>query len=266
MAPNPGGSGFRSRTLPVIGRNVFPLGLAPDKGMGSRDVSAALDSPIGYVFWTPRMRKATEPLKAALQREREKYVVATGPTTAWWASNISRFVEKTLKELNVDQLDVLQMFWLGVTSRWTPQTVETLVKLRESGKVRAIGVSIHDRKRAGELAESSPLDLLMVRYNAAHPGAEKDIFPRLAKTQKSIVAYTATRWRKLLKRPKGWDGRVATAGDCYRFCLSHDAVDVVLCAPADLAQLQENLATLEAGPLNDEEMAWMRAFGSAVHG
>ena len=52
-------------------------------------------------------------------------------------------------------------------------TQEELVKLRESGKVKAIGVSIHDRARAGRLAASSPLDLLMVRYNAAHPGAEE---------------------------------------------------------------------------------------------
>jgi len=38
------------------------------------------------------------------------------------------------------------------------------------GKVRALGVSIHDRPRAGALAEESILDLLMIRYNAAHPG------------------------------------------------------------------------------------------------
>ena len=54
-----------------------------------------------------------------------------------------------------------------------------LVRLREEGKVRAIGISIHDRERAGKLAESSPLDLFMIRYNAAHPGAERDIFPHL---------------------------------------------------------------------------------------
>ena len=40
--------------------------------------------------------------------------------------------------------------------------------------VRALGVSIHDRPRAGRLAESSPLDLLMIRYNAAHRGAEQE--------------------------------------------------------------------------------------------
>ena len=43
--------------------------------------------------------------------------------------------------------------------------------------VRAIGVSIHGRKRAGKLAEDSPLDMLMIHYNAAHSGATRRMLP-----------------------------------------------------------------------------------------
>jgi len=53
------------------------------------------------------------------------------------------------------------------------------MKLNEEGEVRAMGMSIHDRQRAGQLAEDSPLDAL-IRDNAAHPSAERDIFPHLA--------------------------------------------------------------------------------------
>jgi predicted aldo/keto reductase-like oxidoreductase len=59
---------------------------------------------------------------------------------------------------------------------------------------------------------------------------------------------------------------VPTAGDCYRFCLSSPHVDVVLTGPGSLAQLEENLAALERGPLSSEEQEWMRRFGQAVHG
>ena len=178
MEPVRPGSTFSVRILPVIERMVYPLGLAPNFGLSSTEIEEALDGPMNYVFWTPKMRKATPPLVNALQRERERYVLATGPTTAWWASNLTRFVDRTLKQLQIEQIDVLQMFWLGVTSRWSPSTLESMLQLKQSGKVRAIGVSIHDRERAGELAKASPLDLLMVRYNAAHPGAEQDIFPQ----------------------------------------------------------------------------------------
>jgi aryl-alcohol dehydrogenase-like predicted oxidoreductase len=182
------------------------------------------------------------------------------------ASGVRRGAEAILKKLGTDYLDVLQLGWLGVASAWTEGTIEALVKLREEGKVRAIGVSIHDRPRAGKLAEDSPLDVLMIRYNAAHPGAEADIFPHLAKRQPTVVAYTATAWRKLLKAPAGWSGPVMSAGDCYRFCLSSPHVDLALCGPANTAQLDENLDALERGPLTDEESRWMRDFGRAAHG
>jgi hypothetical protein len=106
----------------------------------------------------------------------------------------------------------------------------------------------------------------MIRYNAAHPGAEVDIFPKLPEGRHTVVAYTATCWRRLLKRPKGWQGDVPTAGDCYRFCLSSPHVDVVLTGPKTVAQLRDNLAALEQGPLDADEMAWMRELGAVVHG
>ena len=107
----------------------------------------------------------------------------------------------------------------------------------------------------------------MVRYNAAHPGAEQDIFPMLSPDRPRIVlAYTATRWRKLLSRPSGWDGPVMSAADCYRFCLSNPHVNAVLTGPKSLEMLDENLAGLQGGALSAEEAAWMRDFGRAVRG
>lgn len=106
----------------------------------------------------------------------------------------------------------------------------------------------------------------MVRYNAAHPGAEEDIFPHVDPGRRAVVAYTATRWRKLLKRPRGWDGRVPTTGDCYRFCLTEPKVSVVLTGPKNRRMLEANLEAVRRGPLSTDELAWMRDFGRVVHG
>jgi hypothetical protein len=88
--------------------------------------------------------------------------------------------------------------------------------------VGAVAVSCHDRRLAGQLGAAGDVDVLMVRYNAAHPGAECDIFPYVAAHNTGVVSYTATRWTYLLRRPKGWprERPVATAGQCYRFVLS----------------------------------------------
>jgi aryl-alcohol dehydrogenase-like predicted oxidoreductase len=256
---------FKHRELRTINKQVFRLGLAANYGIEEAGVRSAFERGMNYVFFTTR-GKLAKPLREALARDRDKIVVAAGPTVGFFGGSVRRSAERNLKKLGVDYLDVFQLMWLGVGSAWTDSTLNELRHLKESGKVRALGVSIHDRERAGKLAEDSPLDLLMIRYNAAHPGAERDIFPHLAKRQPHIIAYTATSWRKLLKRPKGWEGKIPTAGDCYRFCLSSEHVDVCLTGPASAAQLDENLAALDKGPLSADEMTWMREFGNVVHG
>ena len=257
---------FLYRDVPTIGRRVFRLGLATNFGIEGVDLEWALEQGANYIFWTPNAKRVTSSLKAALNRDRESIILASGPTTGYLGGSVKRACDRLLKTLGTEYLDVFQLFWLGRTSIWTSSTIEALVSLRESGKVRAIGVSTHDRKRAGKLAADSPLDMLMVRYNAAHTGAERDIFPHLAKGKPAIVAYTATRWRGLLKRPKDWSGPVMTASDCYRFCLSNCHVDLVLTGPKNLHQLKENISHLrEKGPLSEEENGWIRDYGQIVY-
>jgi aryl-alcohol dehydrogenase-like predicted oxidoreductase len=256
---------FKFRELRTVGKKVFRLGLAANYGIEEAGIRAAFERGINYVFLTPR-GKMQAPLRDAIARDRDKIVIAAGPTVGFFGGSVRRSAERTLKKLGTDYVDVLQLMWLGVGSAWTDATLRELRHLKESGKARALAVSIHDRERAGKLAEDSPLDLLMIRYNAAHPGAEHDIFPHLATRKPNIVAYTATSWRKLLKSPKGWAGKTATAGDCYRFCLSSPHVDVCLTGPASAAQLDENLAAIDKGPLTADEDTWMRDLGRAVHG
>ncbi|MCP5048228.1 MAG: aldo/keto reductase [bacterium] len=251
----------------MIDKEVFRLGLALNYGIDASGAEKALaEYGMNYIFWTPRMKKTAEVVKRALARDRDNYVLATGPTTTFWASQLRRFVEKTLRSLNTDYIDVLQMFWVGVTSSLKPSTIKAMVKLKEEGKVKAIGISIHNRKKAGQLAADSPLDLFMIRYNAAHTGAETDVYPHLDHQRHTLVAYTATGRGKLLKPLKGWEGEPLTAGDCYRFCLTNTNVNVVLTGPKNLQQLEENIAAVKKGPFNQEEMVRIRNFGKAVHG
>lgn len=256
---------FSCREVPGLSRRVFRLGLSGSFDLDEAGCREALER-IQYVFWSPRMKGLTAALRDALARDRERYVVSAGPLLGYFPGAVRRAAEGALRTLRVDCLDVFQLYWLGKMSAFTRPVQDELATLRAEGKVRVLGVSIHDRPRAGRLAEDSILDLLMIRYNAAHPGAEQDIFPHLARRRPAVVAYTATAWRRLLKAPRGWKGRAATAGDCYRFCLTSPHVDVVLTGPRTASELRENLAAIEKGPLSPEEMAFMRELGRAVHG
>lgn len=251
----------------IGGKAVHRLGLAVNYGIDAPGLERALDLGINYIFYTAlRTGPLLPTLQSAIKKDREKLVIATGPMFGYFPGMVRSGCEAALRSLGTDYLDIFQLYWLGISSAWTEGVVEELQKLREEGKVRMLGVSIHDRPRAGKLAEDSPLDMLMLRYNAAHPGAEREVFPHLARRQPAVVAYTATSWGRLLKRPSGWSKAMPTPADCYRFCLSSPHVNVTLCGPKNLAQLEENLSGLEKGPLNPEEESWMREFGRVVHG
>ena len=266
--PNPAPADtFTHRFIPAFGKRVHRLGLAASFGIDAAGVRAAFAAGLGYVFCPQGAKDAlTVPLREALQRDRDRLVVSTGPIIAFFGGSVRRCADKMRKKLGTDYLDLFQLHWLGKTSAWTESTITALAELKQSGQARAIGVSIHDRPRAGRLAADSPLDALMIRYNASHPGAERDIFPHCEKRRPAIIAYTATDWRKLLTRPSDYSGPVPTAGDCYRFCLSSPHVDLVLCGPASERELNENLQALEKGPLSEGEMTWLREFGRHVYG
>lgn len=258
---------FLHRDIPILKKRVHRLGLSFNSKLSADVVKKALDKGINYLFWTTSATKEHhEVVKERLRNDREKIVLAGGVSVGYFAGSVRRSAEKLLKSFDIEYLDVFQLYWLGKMSAFTKGVEKELEKLREEGLIRATGLSIHDRIRAGHLVGNSSLDMFMIRYNAAHPGAEKDIFPSYAKRRPLTVSYTATSWRRLLRKPAGWDGSMMTPGDCYRFVLSSPYIDVALTGATSDEQLLSNLEAIQKGPLSGEEEEWMRKFGHLVHG
>jgi predicted aldo/keto reductase-like oxidoreductase len=104
------------------------------------------------------------------------------------------------------------------------------------------------------LVQDNIFDVFHLRYNAAHRGAETEVFDQLSNQGKpGIVSYTATRWGQLLNPKKVPPGeKPLSASDCYRFVLSNPNVDICMCGPRDRGQMKEALRSLELGP----KMSW----------
>jgi len=259
---------FGHATLGETGRRVYRLGLSGTYRPGKETIHKALDEGVNYLFCYGFDGQIIQTVREMSPADREKYVVATGAyNLIWTRQDLRKTLEKRLKQLGTDYIDVFHFLGVMKPGQFPEPLREELQSLKENGRVRAVAMSCHDRKFAGALAENGGLDVFMIRYNAAHPGAERDIFPYLEKHRPGIVSYTATRWSYLLRRPKGWpkDGPVPTAPMCYRFVLSNPNVDVCMMAPYNRKQAEEDLAAVRQGPLSDEEMRFMREFGEAVH-
>ena len=265
---------FHQVKLPVLEKTVYRMGVAGSYGINSTDIRWAADHGANYWVWGRGFGKVTDGIREVIQRERENHVVSM---LGWGflGGQVRRSVENALGKLNTDYLDVFKLGWLGRTSIYSEGIIDTLLKLKREQKILSIGTSIHDRKRAGRLALNSKIDLFMVRYNAKHPGAEKDIFPHLWKRNPAVVSYTALAWGQLIRPLKGivlpsWPGRVSFNGPplspelCYRFVLSNPNVHVVLTGPQNRGQLRQNLNAVKQGPLDPDEMNWIRQYGRLV--
>jgi aryl-alcohol dehydrogenase-like predicted oxidoreductase len=200
-------------------------------------------------------------------RKRELVLCTGAYNFIWWRQNVRRALEKRLRQIGVERIDIFLFLGVMRPEQMPERVLDDLRRLRDEGKVKAIGVSTHDRAFAGRLAAEGLVDVLMIRYNAAHRGAERDVFPHLAAHEPGVIGYTATRWGFLTRPTAGWPAgeRLPDAGMAYRFVLGSPHVDVVLTAPRNRQQLVENLRAVRQGPLSEDEMALMRRFGDAVH-
>ena len=173
---------------------------------------------------------------------------------------------KGLKKMGVDYVDMLLLGYYPRKPR--KAVIDLAISLKEEGLVRHIGLSGHKRKLFPELLDDDLIDIFQIRYNAANSGAEKDVFPFLEeKNRPGVIAFTSTRWGQLLNEKKMPPGeKPLTAEECYRFVLSNPSVDICMTGTKSLEMMRENLKTLDAGPLSDEEMERVRRIGDHVYG
>jgi aryl-alcohol dehydrogenase-like predicted oxidoreductase len=261
------------RLLGRTGIEVSPLGLsafsfAPGKGMlGPSEVERAFhEHGIRTFFVGRQMPQLIEGVRRLVRAgHRDEIVLASGAGLPFGPS-VRRAFEKNARLLGVDTIDIWLLGW--VRSRWavSGKTWPTMLKLQEEGKVRAIGFSCHDRRLAATLAKELPLDVLMIRYNASHRGAETEVFATLGEDRPGVIGYTATRWGMLLQGlPERGFPTPMTAPECYRFVLAHPSVDMVLCAARTPAELSEDVAGVLAGALDRVRLEEVHRFGDAVH-
>jgi len=258
---------FTHTVLGRTGLQVHRLGLAATYRPGREVIRRALDAGINYLFCYSFDTHITKTVRELSPARRQRVVVATGAYNLLVGHpNLRRTLEKRLRQLKTDYIDIFLFLGVMKPRQFTDHVREELIRFRQEGKVRFIGVSGHHRKFIGQEAARGDLDVLMLRYNAAHRGAEQDIVPHLNEHNPGVVSYTATRWTYLLRRPKGWpkDSRIPTAGECYRFVLSNPHVHVCMTAPSNEKQFEENLAALNDGPLSPEDHDYLCRVGDAV--
>ena len=230
---------------------VCRLGLATrgNTHLRREDVEWAVACGINYLNWCGHPDGLSAAV-AGMGRNRAKVVVAA-QFQARSSIDAERELDSMLGQLRTDYIDILTLYYVESQEGWEEITGaggawEYLADAKRRGSLRMIGLTSHQRSLAAEWAESGKLDLLMIRYNAAHRGAERDVFPVAQERGIPVVTFTGLRWKALLDRtpddPPGF--KPPSAVDCYRFCLANPAVAVALAAPGNRKELEQDLTLL----------------------
>ena len=249
---------------------VLRLGLATrgNTRLSRASVRQAVERGINYLNWCGY----DDGVRRALPELDRSRVVLAMQLAARGGRQARHELHEALRTLKTDWIDVVTFYYVEHEHEWeeirAPHGAwEAIEQCRGEGKVRLIGLTTHQRRLAAEVAKTGTLDLLMVRYNAAHRGAETEIFPLTSQLDMPVVCFTALRWGALLKptRTDPQNFSPPLAAEWYRFALAHPAASVVLMAPGDHREMEENLGLLaDWRPPHEEEFQRLAAHGKRV--
>ena len=193
----------------VFGKPVCRFGLASRGGsaIAPDDVHHALEQGVNFLNWhgeadAPAGADSFSDAIATLGQQRESVVVCVqfGARSAADAADELRSILATLR---TDYIDVLTFYYVETREEWRSLNspggaLGYCQAAHQDGVIRRLGITSHQRHLAAEIAGSGLLDCLMIRYNAAHRGAEREVFPATDRAGMPVIAYTALRWGALL--------------------------------------------------------------------
>jgi aryl-alcohol dehydrogenase-like predicted oxidoreductase len=139
----------------------------------------------------------SERLLAQLRRDRpEEIIVATkagrrlDPHTSegYNASNLTAFVERSLKNLETDSLDLLQLHCPPIEVYYRPDVFEVLEELVQQGKIRRYGVSVERVEEALKAIEFPNVCSVQIIFNIFRQRPADLFFAEAAKRKVGILA------------------------------------------------------------------------------
>ncbi|MFW6060296.1 MAG: aldo/keto reductase [Phycisphaeraceae bacterium] len=129
-------------------------------------------------------------LARGLADQRDRAVIASKVSPSNLnAADLRRACERSLKHLGTDYIDLYQVHW----PNWDVPIDETfgaLEKLRDQGKIRAIGVSNFGPKDLSEAINQARIESNQVAYNLLLRGVEHGIQPMCAEHGIAILPYS----------------------------------------------------------------------------
>lgn len=237
----------------VIGFGAWAIGGGAVWGDASDDaesintIRTALDAGINLLDTAPAYGwgHSERLIAKAIEGRREQVILAT-KCGLWWddarGSYFTEFngrslyrslrpdtiaieLERSLRDLATDRIDLYQIHWPAVAPEKTPihETMETLLKLRDQGKIRAIGVCNLSCDELEEYLRCGAIASHQFRYSMLSRNPEKAMLPLCRERELATLTYMSLE-QGLLTGKIGMDhrfkdGEFRTSADWFPWLL-----------------------------------------------
>lgn len=284
-----------------LGFGAGPIGfLETDQAKVEIIINTLLDAGVNFIDTAASYRGSEEALGKAAGHRRSEFVLVSKcgqqfddlPGDAWSAKVIAATIDRSLKRLRTDHLDVMLLHSCNLEVLRKGEAVGALVKARDAGKIRLVGYS-GDNEAAVFAARLPEITVIETSINICDQANIETVLPitrkqnvgviakrpiansvwRPAEQQKGIYQdYTKTyRERfaamRILPQELGFSGENDWPEIALRYTLSQPGVHVAIIGTTNPANARRNLdnaarGSLSMAALEKLETAFKRAAAS----
>ena len=162
----------------IICFGAYPIGGnmgAVPESQAIATVQAAVDSGTTFIDTAEGYGTSESILGKALRGCRQDVFLATKLSGDHSPEHLARAIENSLRALDTDYVDLYQLH--SPKSEPIEETMGHLVRLRDAGKIRYIGISNFSAEQTREALEFGPIHSSQPRYNMLYRQAEESVLP-----------------------------------------------------------------------------------------
>jgi len=255
------------RTLGRTGMKITVISFGAGHTSDAELIRIAFDHGVNFVD-TARFYmggKNEEIVAKALKGRRDKVYIST-KTLPWSESKKAIFndVETSLRTLETDYIDVIQLHNLPNKDRaFIPEIRETLIRLKEQGKVRFFGVSTHTNQIEvlNALVDDRDrfFDMAQVGYNFKSSKDLKGAIARAAQANIGIIA--------MKTQAGGYTtdtlGPISPHQAAIKWVLQDKNITAAIPSMRDMAELREDIAVMGLRYGNVDRFI-LKSYGAAI--
>ena len=182
-----------------------------DEVASVRAIEASIDAGISLIDTAPAygLGRSEELVGQAIAGKREKVVIATKCGLNWHSGKGNRFfeedgvpvhrylgsggiaheIEESLKRLGTDHIDLYITHWQDPTTP-VAETMDALLRLKEQGKIRAIGASNVEPTDLAAYLATQQLDAIQERYSMLDRGIAETLLPMTEPAGVATLSYS----------------------------------------------------------------------------